>query len=130
MGKNIWWKLLLKWCYFCFPFWVTLVTSCLSENVVNLDVLTSPYTSDNEISNGASDTIHSCGGGNERVFQATVQPGKEIHIKQMHNSFDSTHELRYGGFCPGEHVVKCVDDPVIPSNFKEKKFISQNKHLT
>lgn len=34
---------------------------------------------------------------------------------QIDNNYDSVHELRYGGACPGEVLVRCIDDPDIRS---------------
>ena len=80
-----------------------------------MDFESSPYNSDTSGSSGAANTIDlSCGGnGNEKVFHKIIQPGEEINIHQSTNSFDSRHELRWGGDCPGENIVECLDDPVI-----------------
>merc|ERR1711963_166505 len=37
--------------------------------------------------------------------------GGEIQIRQTSNDYDSVHETRWGGDCPGENIVACTDDP-------------------
>jgi hypothetical protein len=68
----------------------------------------------NGMTNGAMNDYNvSCGGnGEEQIFKHTVRPGATIVIKQERNFFDSVHELRVGSECPGENIVKCVNDPV------------------
>lgn len=54
----------------------------------------------------------SCGGrGKEVVFKITLQVGEFLTIGQSNNDYDSRHELRVGGQCPGRQVIGCVDDP-------------------
>ena len=62
---------------------------------------------------GGSDTHGlSCGGaGNEAMFEAVLQPGEAIDIGMDSNAYDSRHETRWGGDCPGDNVVTCTDDP-------------------
>jgi hypothetical protein len=45
------------------------------------------------------------------VYTYLVPPGATIRINQTSNDYDSLHELRYGGVCPGSTSVTCVDDP-------------------
>ena len=63
--------------------------------------------------NGApNDYTTSCGGdGPEAMYSIEVPAGHTLRIHQSWNDYDSRHELRWGGECPGEHVVDCTDDP-------------------
>lgn len=56
------------------------------------------------------------------VFTYMLQPGQNITIRQSSNSFDSVHEMRVGGACPGDDVLQTVDDPDISSMFAENSF--------
>ena len=48
-----------------------------------------------------------CGGnGNEAGFSYSLPPGATINIGMSHNSYDSRHELLYGGAYPGQTSVK------------------------
>eukprot|EP01050_Picozoa_sp_SAG11_P003405 SAG11_NODE_191_length_12943_cov_3.853706_14_plen_412_part_00 len=78
--------------------------------LMDLSTLTSPYMG--STSNRENVYQTSCGGnGNEAVFGILVQPGGVVEINMNHNSYDSRHETRWGGVCPGAHVVDCTDDP-------------------
>ena len=39
-----------------------------------------------------------------------MQPGETITIGQTSNTFDSVHHLAYGGSCPGNTNIGCMDD--------------------
>jgi len=53
-----------------------------------------------------------CGGnGNEAVFSYVLPAGQTLRLWQSQNSYDSRHETRWGGDCPGDNVVQCTDDP-------------------
>jgi hypothetical protein len=52
-----------------------------------------------------------CGSGADQGFFFDLQPGWAIQIGQTSNMFDSKHALHYGGACPGDSEVSCVDDP-------------------
>ena len=45
------------------------------------------------------------------VFSVSVPAGSQITFQQTTNNYDSVHELRWGGSCPGVNSVRCVDDP-------------------
>ena len=47
----------------------------------------------------------------ELVFTINVPPYAQITFQQTANDYDSAHELRWGGSCPGTTYVSCVDDP-------------------
>jgi hypothetical protein len=47
----------------------------------------------------------------EVPFVYTLPPQSTIRLWQPSNGYDSVHELRYGGDCPGEFSVACTDDP-------------------
>ena len=49
--------------------------------------------------------------GPEAVFALAVPSGYRLTIGMDSNSYDSRHELRIGGDCPGDTVVQCIDDP-------------------
>ena len=54
----------------------------------------------------------SCGGnGNEALFSIAIAPGDMLDIGMTANSYDSRHETRWGGDCPGINIVTCTDDP-------------------
>ena len=56
--------------------------------------------------------VPQCGGtGREAVVYIRVPPLHIVSIGQIRNNFDSVHEMRHGGACPGAHVVECIDDP-------------------
>ena len=40
-----------------------------------------------------------------------LDPGYKLTIGQTSNSYDSRHQLAYGGYCPGINIVNCMDDP-------------------
>ena len=40
-----------------------------------------------------------------------MDPGYKLTIGQTSNSYDSRHQLAYGGSCPGTNIVNCIDDP-------------------
>ena len=70
--------------------------------------MASPYSG---TTTGGTDNVNSCGRGNDEVFFIDLQPGLIINIGQDSNAFDSKHETRWGGACPGDHQVHCTDDP-------------------
>merc|ERR1719223_1650 len=60
----------------------------------------------------SNDHALSCGGaGSEMVFVAAVQPGETIDVGMHDTTYDSMHETKWGGDCPGLNVVQCSDDP-------------------
>ena len=40
-----------------------------------------------------------------------MQPGERLTIGQTSNTFDSVHHLAYGGSCPGNTNIGCMDYP-------------------
>ena len=50
-------------------------------------------------------------GGPERLFHIDVPSGATLTIGMLANTFDSVHELRWGGQCPGENAAHCTDNP-------------------
>ena len=83
-------------------------TSC--GDAENLLDLVSPHSS--TTSAGQNTYATSCGGnGNEKIFYMDVSAGSTLVIGQTTNSYDSRHETRWGGDCPGDNVVACTDDP-------------------
>jgi hypothetical protein len=82
-------------------------------SATDLAYYTSPYTASTV---SASNIFNpSCGAGSagakDMVFTYLVPPGATIQFAQSYNDYDSVHELRYGGACPGSNYVTCVDDP-------------------
>lgn len=47
----------------------------------------------------------------DMVFIYMLPPGAYINMWLSNYSFDSVHEMRYGGGCPGDIVVQTLDDP-------------------
>src|SRR5690606_22407283 len=45
------------------------------------------------------------------VYSIVVPDGYTLSIGQTENGYDSKHRLAYGGACPGENLVACIDDP-------------------
>ena len=79
-------------------------------SVVDLRDLTSPYYG--STSGGSNSYTTSCGGnGNDIIFGMLLEPGGSINIGMAETSYDSRHETRWGGTCPGANVVACTDDP-------------------
>jgi hypothetical protein len=82
-------------------------------SAVDLTDYSSPVTG---TTSSASNVFNpSCGAGsygaNDIIFTLSVPPGATIWFEQSSNDYDSVHELRYGGACPGSNYVECVDDP-------------------
>ena len=74
----------------------------------DLTQLSSPYrgTTANK-----SDSVKSCGRGADQTFFVDLAPGTTLNIGHTSNSYDSKNSLRWGGDCPGKHVVECKDYP-------------------
>ena len=83
-------------------------SSC--DTALDLSTQTSPLSSSTV---GAPNTYRtSCGGsGNEKIFYVEVPAGGELTIGMTSNTYDSRHETRWGGSCPGDNSVACTDDP-------------------
>ena len=94
----------------CFCGYLQEQNSC--DVAQDLSGITSPH-SDTLVGAGDSYSL-SCAGTNdgpERVFSAQVPAGYRLNIGMSANDYDSRHELRYGGSCPGTTLVDCIDDP-------------------
>ena len=77
---------------------------------VDLTYITSPHVG--STSGTQNNYTMSCGGragGNEAMYYAMLAPGASIDIGMTSNDYDSMHESRYGGGCPGTNVVECTD---------------------
>lgn len=86
----------------------TIGDSC--TQATDLSTVTSPYQS--STSNALNTHGTSCGGrGNEKIFFIDVPVGLTLTIGMSSNSYDSRHETRWGGACPGTNTVACTDDP-------------------
>lgn len=78
---------------------------------LDLATLTSPYS--DRTTGGSHLHTLSCGSGkanNEVVFMMDVPTNGIFAIRQTTNDYDSMHETRWGGDCPGDNVVACTDD--------------------
>eukprot|EP00930_Biecheleria_cincta_P027321 TRINITY_DN19198_c0_g2_i2.p1 TRINITY_DN19198_c0_g2~~TRINITY_DN19198_c0_g2_i2.p1 ORF type:complete len:911 (-),score=114.29 TRINITY_DN19198_c0_g2_i2:7-2739(-) len=86
-------------------------SSC--TQMTDLSSLSSPYFGSTNSS--PNSFLPSCigdgGGGNENIFSIEVPSGWIISIGMTSNTFDSVHETRWGGTCPGSNIVQCTDDP-------------------
>jgi len=89
------------------------VTGDSCSQAVNLAYFTSPHTMSTLSSDGAKNHYTTeCGGnGNERIAKILVPSMWTLTIWQKHNDYDSRHQLKHGGNCPGENLVRCIDDP-------------------
>lgn len=66
----------------------------------------------NNCNMGHNNPGQSCGNSiNDMVFRMAVPNGYTASIYQYFNDFDSRHSLRWGGACPGDNLVGCIDDP-------------------
>lgn len=78
----------------------------------DLATISSPYSS--STASEPNDFTFTCGsdrGAPDKVFFYDLGPAQELSIWQSSNNYDSMHQLRRGGECPGEAVVACTDDP-------------------
>ena len=79
-------------------------------SVIDLRSLSSPHSA--STAGGSDGHTTSCGGnGNEAIFGTVLQPGEILDIGMDSNDYDTRHETRWGGDCPGDNVVSCTDDP-------------------
>ena len=58
-----------------------------------------------------SPSCRSSSEGNEVIFSIQLEPDYELNIGMDSNAYDSIHETRWGGDCPGQNLVACTDDP-------------------
>ena len=84
-------------------------SSC--DTALDLSTQTSPLSSSTV---GVLNTYGtSCGGaGNEKIFYVEVPAGGELTIGMTSNTYNSRHETRWGGSCPGDNSVACTDAAV------------------
>jgi Zn-dependent metalloprotease len=80
------------------------------SNAQDLAKLTSPYSGTTE---GYKIDFSFCGNSPDRIFYIDLLPGDSLTIGQIDNDYDSRHSLRYGGSCPGNTEIICIDDPDI-----------------
>jgi PKD repeat protein len=79
------------------------------SNPQDLSILISPYSA--TTSGYASDySFCSMGSSPDRIFFIDVPNGYTIEIWQSLNNFNSIHTMRYGGACPGNTEIACIDD--------------------
>jgi len=76
--------------------------------MTSLRGLTQPYAG---TTSDGSNVLSSCGSNTEKVHYIAVAAGAKLDIGQASNTYDSKHELRWGGACPGSTSVQCTDDP-------------------
>jgi len=46
----------------------------------------------------------------DAIYYINVPNGAELNIRQQSNNYDSQHYVRFGGACPGNTVIACVND--------------------
>jgi hypothetical protein len=98
-----------------FPPWTETTPELDSDSctgVLHLADMTSPYSG--STSNASNFFLPSCtssGQAGDVAMMYTLAPGSTFRLRQTTNNYDSVHELRYGGDCPGEYSVRCFDDP-------------------
>ena len=97
-------------------YWHVEITKVLSfledtcQAAIDLMSISSPFSG--ATTGARNDYNTSCGGnGPERIFFLDLDPGYKLTIAQTSNTYDSRHQLAYGGSCPGTNTVNCLDDP-------------------
>ena len=91
------------------------------DSAINLQDITSPFSG--ATTGARNDYNTSCGGnGPESIFFLDLDPGYKLTIGQTSNSYDSRHQLAYGGSCPGINTVNCIDDPDTEAISWENRF--------
>ena len=79
------------------------------DSAVDLQSISSPFSGSTTSATNDYSTL--CGGsGRESIFYLDMQPGETLTIGQTSNTFDSFHHLAYGGSCPGNTNIGCMDD--------------------
>jgi hypothetical protein len=78
---------------------------------IDLATLTSPYAGTTVGQPDAYTPSCSSSYASDMVFFYDLPAGSTIEIGQTSNSFDSVHELSWGGTAPGTNIVTCTDDP-------------------
>ena len=87
--------------------------SCSADQMVNITGRTSG-SFDGSTVGAPTSYVPQCGGapeGPEMIFTYELPAGYAIDFYQSHNNYDSRHETRVGGACPGDAAVDCTDDP-------------------
>lgn len=86
----------------------TVADSC--NQATDLRTISSPFPS--TTSNGLNTHGTSCGGrAREKIFFYDLPANQQLIIGMSSNRYDSRHETRWGGACPGANTVQCTDDP-------------------
>src|SRR5690554_6099227 len=105
-------KTLLLVALLCFSFnsFAQTVPGDNCENALNLADLTAPYSGSTA---SATNDFDLCFMGNSKdlVFFYDLEVGETLVIKQVSNNYDSRCSLRWGGACPGETEIACIDEP-------------------
>ena len=82
------------------------------DSAIDLRSISSPFSGSTTSAGNVYST--NCGGsGPESIFYLDMQPGETLSIGQTYNNFDSRHQLAYGGSCPGNTNIICMDEPDI-----------------
>ncbi|MCO6481064.1 MAG: hypothetical protein J5I94_30750, partial [Phaeodactylibacter sp.] len=80
------------------------------SNALDLGALSSPFSGTTAGFN--DDTDVSCLNASlDRIFYIDVPAGFELTIGQTSNTYNSQHRVAYGGACPGDTQIDCIDDP-------------------
>lgn len=79
-------------------------------NAIDLGQITSPYSGS---TTPASNSFSFCemGWSKDLIFYYDLAVGDGITIWLSWNNFDTRHTLRWGGNCPGDFEIECIDDP-------------------
>ena len=78
----------------------------------NLADLQSPHSWSTAQAPATGSTATDCGGNAaSKIYYAYLPPGATLTIHQTENDFNSRHQTKWGGVCPGANLVACTDDP-------------------
>ncbi|MCB9265067.1 MAG: T9SS type A sorting domain-containing protein [Lewinellaceae bacterium] len=79
-------------------------------NAQDLATLTSPYSS--TTSGYSDDEDVSCLNASvDHIFYIDVPSAATLTISTPTDTYDSRHRVAYGGACPGDNEIDCIDDP-------------------
>src|SRR5690554_1835111 len=80
------------------------------ENAFNLADLTAPYSGSTA---SATNDFDLCfmESSKELIFYYDLEAGESLAVWQISNNYNSRHTLRWGGTCPGETEIACINDP-------------------
>ncbi len=84
-------------------------------NAIDLCSVASPYSATTTGMNNDF-TVDFGSSSEDMIFYIDLPNGDQITIGQTANSYDSEHELRYGGVCPGATKIVSDDDPDIQNH--------------